>query len=42
VESLFDTHLPKRGTPMILREVDEDAFKPFSFADMQKTVQRMR
>jgi hypothetical protein len=36
------SHLKKRGTPMILREVDEDEFKPFSFSGMQKIVQRMR
>jgi len=36
------SHLKKRGTPMILREVDEDKFKPFSFSGMQKIVQRMR
>jgi hypothetical protein len=36
------SHLHKRGTPMILREVDEDKFKPFSFSGMQKIVQRMR
>jgi hypothetical protein len=35
------SHLKKRGTPMILREVDEDKFKPFSFSGMQKIVQRM-
>ena len=27
---------------MILREIDEDKFKPFSFSGMQKIVQRMR
>jgi hypothetical protein len=36
------SHLKKRGTPMILREIDEDKFKPFSFSGMQKIVQRMR
>jgi hypothetical protein len=36
------SHLKKRGTPMILREIDEHKFKPFSFSGMQKIVQRMR
>lgn len=36
------SHLKKRGTPMILREIDEDKFKPFSFSGMQKIVQRIR
>lgn len=36
------SHLKRRGLPMILREVDEGKFKPFSFSGMQKTVQRMR
>jgi hypothetical protein len=31
------SHLKKRGTPMILREVDEDKFKPFSFSGMQRS-----
>jgi len=36
------SHLKRRGTPMILREVAEDKFKPFSSSGMQKIVQRMR
>jgi hypothetical protein len=36
------SQLHKRGAPMILREVDEDKFKPFSFLGMQNVVQRMR
>jgi hypothetical protein len=30
------SHLKKRGTPMILREIDEDKFKPFSFSGMKE------
>lgn len=36
------SHLTKRGTPMILRAVDEDTSKPYSFSGMQKIVQRVR
>jgi hypothetical protein len=36
------SHLKRRGTPIILREVAEDKFKPFSSSGMQKIVQRMR
>jgi hypothetical protein len=34
--------LPRRGSPMILREVDEGVSKPYSTGGMQKIVQRMR
>lgn len=34
--------LPRRGIPMVLRAVDKDTSKPFSFSGMQKIVQRMR
>jgi hypothetical protein len=34
--------LPRRGVPMILREVEEGVSKPYSFSGMQKIVQRMR
>jgi hypothetical protein len=34
--------LKRRGIPMILREVEEDKSKPYSFSGMQKIVQRMR
>jgi len=34
--------LPRRGVPMILREVREGIAKPFSFGGMQKIVQTMR
>jgi integrase len=36
------THLPRRGIPMILREVDDGKSKPFAFSTMQHIVQRMR
>ena len=35
-------HLPRRGVPMILREVKEGITKPFSFSGMQKIVHTMR
>jgi len=35
-------HLPRRGVPMILREVSEGVTKPYSFGGMQKIVQIMR
>jgi hypothetical protein len=35
-------NLPRRGIPMILREVGEGKSKPYSFSGMQKIVQRMR
>jgi hypothetical protein len=35
-------HLPRRGTPMILREVKSGITKPFSFSGMQKIVHAMR
>jgi hypothetical protein len=35
-------NLKRRGIPMILREVEEGVFKPYSFSGMQKIVQRMR
>jgi hypothetical protein len=35
-------HLPRRGVPMILREVRKDITKPFSFSGMQKIVHTMR
>jgi hypothetical protein len=35
-------HLPRRGIPMILREVEDGKAKPYSFSGMQKIVQRMR
>lgn len=34
--------LPRRGVPMILREVRDGITKPFSFGGMQKIVQTMR
>ena len=34
--------LPRRGLPMILREVREGVTKPFSFSGMQKIVHTMR
>jgi len=34
--------LPRRGVPMILREVREGTAKPFSFSGMQKIVHTMR
>lgn len=34
--------LTRRGIPMILREVEDGIFKPYSFSGMQKIVQRMR
>jgi hypothetical protein len=36
------SNLPRRGVPMILREVREGVAKPFSFGGMQKIVQTMR
>lgn len=36
------SHLERRGTPMILRKVEEGKSKTFSFSGMQKIVQRMR
>jgi hypothetical protein len=36
------SHLPRRGVPMILREVREGITKPFSFSGMQKIVHTMR
>jgi hypothetical protein len=35
-------HLPHRGIPMILREVESGKSKPFAFSSMQHIVQRMR
>jgi len=35
-------HLPRRGIPMILREVEAGKSKPFAFSTMQHIVQRMR
>jgi hypothetical protein len=34
--------LPRRGVPMILRQVDDASTKPFSFSGMQKIVHKMR
>jgi hypothetical protein len=34
--------LPRRGLPMILREVSEGIAKPYAFSSMQHIVQRMR
>lgn len=34
--------LPKRGIPMILREIEDGKSKPFAFSSMQHIVQRMR
>lgn len=34
--------LPRRGIPMILRQVDESAAKPFAFVTMEHKVQRLR
>ena len=36
------SRLPRRGVPMILREVHEGITKPFSFSGMQKIVHTMR
>ena len=36
------SHLERRGTPMILRKVEDGKSKPYSFSGMQKIVQRMR
>lgn len=36
------SHLGRRGTPMILREVEDGKSKTYSFSGMQKIVQRMR
>jgi integrase len=36
------SRLPRRGIPMILREVEEGKSKPFAFSTMQHIVQRMR
>lgn len=36
------SHLPRLGTPMILREFAEGKSKTYSFSGMQKIVQRMR
>jgi hypothetical protein len=36
------TNLIRRGTPMLLRQVEEGISKPYSFSGMQKIVQRMR
>jgi hypothetical protein len=36
------TQLPRRGLPMILREVRDGITKPFSFSGMQKIVHSMR
>lgn len=36
------SHLPRRGLPMILREVKDGISKPYSFGGMQKIVQTMR
>ena len=36
------SHLPKRGIPMILREVKKGVFKPYSFSGMHKIVHKMR
>ncbi len=35
-------HLPRRGVSMILRQVQPDATKPYSFSGMQKIVHTMR
>ena len=34
--------LPRRGIPMILRQMKKDAAKPYSFSGMQKIVHKMR
>jgi hypothetical protein len=34
--------LPRRGIPMILRQMKNDAAKPYSFSGMQKIVHKMR
>jgi hypothetical protein len=34
--------LPRRGVPIILRQISEGASKPFSFSGMEKIVQKMR
>jgi hypothetical protein len=36
------SHLTRRGSPHIVREIVEGKSKPFSFSGMQKIVQRMR
>jgi hypothetical protein len=36
------SHLPRRGVPMILREVRDGVAKPYSFGGIQKIVQTMR
>jgi hypothetical protein len=36
------SHLPRRGVPMILRQVRPGVTKPFSFSGMQKIVHTMR
>jgi hypothetical protein len=36
------SHLPRRGLPMILREVRNGVAKPYSFGGIQKIVQTMR
>jgi hypothetical protein len=36
------TALPRRGVPMILRQVSEDVAKPFAIVTMEHKVQRMR
>ncbi|MCR6732848.1 MAG: hypothetical protein NVV83_01530 [Afipia sp.] len=36
------SHLKKRGVPLVLRAVDDDTSKTFSFSGMQKIVQRVR
>jgi hypothetical protein len=36
------SHLTRRGTPMILRDLGDGKSKPYSFSGMQKIVQRMR
>lgn len=35
-------NLPRRGIPMVLRQVDEEVAKPYSFSGMQKIVHHMR
>jgi hypothetical protein len=34
--------LPRRGIPMVLREIEEGKSKPFAFSSMQHIVQKMR
>jgi integrase len=36
------SHLPRRGVPMVLREIEQGKSKPFAFSTMQHIVQRMR